>query len=174
MTAMTQPAFGSYTAVADLSYRGFAIVNAALMMWAFPLLSREYDAGNLTETRRLFRFTLLVYAVTGLIGLAAVMGGIGFLPIPVAQLPGGLAAVALITLTSIAWHGMSIAHKPYELTLRTTRMAGLMALCVAGFHALAFLLPPLTGLDAFAVVVPSMLAMAVVYIAIAGSQRLAG
>ena len=174
MTAMTQPAFGSYTAVADLSYRGFAIVNAALMMWAFPLLSREYDAGNLTETRRLFRFTLLVYAVTGLIGLAAVMGGIGFLPIPVAQLPGGLAAVALITLTSIAWHGMSIAHKPYELTLRTTRMAGLMALCVAGFHALAFLLPPLTGLDAFAVVVPSMLAMAVVYMTIAGSQRLRG
>ncbi|WP_131725682.1 hypothetical protein [Rhodobacter capsulatus] len=172
MQAMPEHAFGAYTAVADLTYRGFALANAALMMWAFPLLSAQFDAGEVAETRRTLRFTLLVYSGLGAAAVAVLLGGIDLFRIDAAALPGGMIGVALITLASFGWHGMSIAHKPFEMTQRTMQMAALMALGVAGFYTSSFGLIRLAGFEAFYVVILSLIAVALVYGGIGLSQKL--
>lgn len=172
--AMPDHAFGTYAAIADLTYRGFAIANAALMMWAFPLLSRQFDDGKIAEVRRTLRFALLIYALGGVVMLAAMVlvALFGQSLVDTAALPGGLLAVILITVASFSWHAMSISHKPFELTLRTTHMAALMGLCVAAFYALTLGLIRLAGLDAFFVVMMSMIGVAFAYMAVSLMQRL--
>ena len=173
MHAMPEHAFGTYAAIADLTYRGFAIANAALMMWAFPLLSRQFDEGRIADVRRTLRFALLLYGLGGVAMLAGVVvatEGLSFFD--VSALPGGLLAAIAITLANFGWHGMSISHKPYELTLRTTQMAGLMALGVVVYYGLTIALIQLANFDALYVVTLSMAGVAVTYIAISLSQGL--
>jgi hypothetical protein len=172
MQAMPAHAFGAYTSIADLTYRGFGLANAALMMWAFPLLSKQFDQGEVSEARRTLRFTLLIYAGIGAVMLASILGTIGLMPIEVAALPGGMLGLALITAASFGWHGMSIAHKLLELTQRTTRMAALMAVGVIIFYASTFTLIRMVGLDAFYVVTLSLLGVAFTYWAIGLGQKL--
>lgn len=172
MQAMPEHAFGTYAAIADLTYRGFAIVNAALMMWAFPLLSRQFDEDRIAEVRRTLRFTLLLYSAGGvamLAGMVLLAERLSFFE--VSTLPGGLLAAIAITLTSFCWHGMSISHKPYELTLRTTQMTGLMAVGVAAFYTLTFSLTRLAGLDALYAVTMSMTGVAIMYSLAALNQK---
>lgn len=172
MQAMPEHAFGTYAAIADLTYRGFAIANAALMMWAFPLLSRQFDEGRIAEVRHTLRFALLLYSAGGVAVLAGVVLAVeGLSLFEVSALPGGLLAAIAITLSSFCWHGMSISHKPYELTLRTTQMAGLMAVGVAAFYALTFSLTRLAGLDALYVVTMSMTGVAIMYSLAALNQK---
>jgi O-antigen/teichoic acid export membrane protein len=172
MQAMPENAFGTYAAIADLTYRGFAIANAALIMWAFPLLSRQFDEGRMAEVRRTLRFTLLLYSAGGvamLAGIVLVAERLSFFE--VSALPGGKLAAIAITLASFCWHGMSISHKPYELTLRTTQMAGLMTVGVAAFYTLTFSLTRLAGLDALYVVTMSMTGVAIIYSLAALNQK---
>ena len=172
MQTMPEHAFGVYAAVADLTYRGFALVNAALMMWAFPLLSAQFDAGAVAEARRTLRFTLLVYAGLGGAALALLLSGVNLFQIDTAALPGGAIGVVLITLASFGWHSMSIAHKPFELSHRTTQMALLMALCVGLFYVSTYGLIGWAGLEAFYVVVLSLIVIALAYGGIGLSQKL--
>lgn len=172
MQAMPDHAFGIYAAVADLTYRGFAIANAALMMWAFPLLSRQYDEGDIAKVRHTLWLSLLVYGVGGAAMLVGLWVVVYWRLIDLSALPGGALAAVIITLTSFGWHAMSIAHKPFELTLRTTQMAALMAVGVATFYGLTFALIRLFGLDALYVVTLSMAGVAATYVAISLSQKL--
>lgn len=172
LQAMPEHAFGTYAAIADLTYRAFAIANAALVMWAFPMLSRQFDEGRIAAVRRTLRFALLIYALGG---VAVMAGGVvaveGLLLFDISALPGGPLAAIAITLASFGWHGMSISHKLYELTLRTTQMAGLMALGVAAFYALTFSLIRIAGLDPLYVVTMSMSGVALIYSLISINQK---
>jgi O-antigen/teichoic acid export membrane protein len=173
MQTMPEHAFGTYAAIADLTYRGFAIANAALMMWAFPLLSRQFDEGRIAEARRTLRFALLLYSASGVAMLAGVvLVVVGLSLFEVSALPGGLLTAIVITLASFCWHGMSISHKPFELTLRTTRMATLMAIGVVVFYGVTFGLTRFTELNALLVVTLSMVGVAFSYIAISLLQSL--
>lgn len=172
MVTMPEHAFGTYAAIADLTYRGFSIANAALMMWAFPQLSRQFDEGKTAEVRRTLRFALLLYSAGGVAMLASVVLVIeGISLFEVSALPGGLLAAIAITFSSFCWHGMSISHKPYELKLRTTQMAGLMAVGAAAFYTLTFSLIYLAGFDALYAVTLSMAGVAIVYSLLALNQK---
>lgn len=173
MQAMPEHAFGTYAAIADLTYRGFAIANAALMMWAFPLLSRQFDDKRIAEVRRTLRFALLTYAGSGVIMLAAVIvAADGLSLFDVSALPGGLFAAIAITLANFGWHAMSISHKPFELTLRTTRMATMMALGVVVFYGVTLGLTRFTGMNALYIVTISMLGVALLYCLAALNQEI--
>jgi len=172
MEVMPDQAFGTYAAVADLTYRGFAIANAALMMWAFPRLSRQYDAGNIAMVRQTLRLSLLAYCTSGF----AMIGGLGVASawhlVDLTALTHGLFTALIITLGSFSWHAMSIAHKPFELTLRTAQMASLMAVGVVAFYALSFGLIQFDGLNPLYVVTLSMVVVAIAYSSFALMQRL--
>lgn len=172
LAQMSNEGFGTYTAIADLTYRGFAIANAALMMWAFPLMSRQFDAGKLDEVRQTLRFALLVYGVGGIVTLLGILGSLYFLPIEVSTLPCGVVAVVTITGASFVWHGMSISHKPLEMTLRTARMAVFMAIAVGAFFTLTYSLIALTEWNAFYIVTLTMIGVGATYAIVTFSQRL--
>jgi hypothetical protein len=141
-------------------------------MWAFPLLSRQYDAGNVPEARRTLRFALIVYAATGLVLLAALLVGMRALPLDTSLLPHGLYSVALITIASLLWHCMSIAHKPFELKQQTSRMASLMAIGTVIFQLVNYILIEQAKLNAFVVVQVSLIAVALTYAIVSFSQKL--
>lgn len=116
------PVLGAFSAIADLFYRVFAMLNAAVVMSVFPALSREYDAGRLGLVRRIYALGLGVYLVGGALALAgagaALWLGIG--TGPVAEM--GLTAAALVLLATLSWQILSIVHKKGELLLRMNRV----------------------------------------------------
>lgn len=172
MQTMPENAFGTYAAIADLTYRGFAIANAALMMWAFPRLSQQFDEGRIYEVHRTLRFALLTYALGGIALLSGVVAVINRLSwFDVSALPGGLIAAVAITLASFSWQGMSIAHKTFELTLRTSRMAALMAVAVLVFYVLTYSLPYIANFEVLYVITFSMIVVAIIYILASLNQK---
>lgn len=171
-SALTPDSFGAYSAFADITYRGFGLVNAAVTMWVFPVLSRRFDEGALEEVRHLLRFALSIYALSGAAVLAGALALALAKPDLTAHLSGGLAAIALITLANFAWQGMSIAHKPFELTVRTTRMVLLLAVGVGAFLMLPKAIGMAAAVDPLFAVTAAMAGVAIVYIAISMNQDL--
>ncbi|MFG6581119.1 hypothetical protein ACGYK1_17125 [Sulfitobacter sp. 1A13191] len=164
LQAMPEGAFGTYAAITDLTYRGFSIANAALIMWAFPLLSRQFDAGEFAEARQTLRLALLLYSFVGIamiLGVAIAAEELSLFNVSV--LPGGLYAAIAIAFANFGWHIMSISHKPLELSLRTTRMAVSMALAVCTFYVLVFTLTRLTEFNALYVVTLTMTGVSLMY-----------
>jgi O-antigen/teichoic acid export membrane protein len=173
MQTMPEHAFGTYAAIADLTYRAYSIANVALMMWAFPLLSRQFDEGRIAEMRRTLRFAMLLYTAGGVAMLISVVVAVDGLSLfNVSSLPGGLIAALAITLANFGWHAMSIAHKPFELTLSTTRMAALMAIGTVAFYGVTLGLNRFTDLNTLFTVTLSMIGVAFTYIAISLRQKL--
>lgn len=146
-TSVSDVEFGYYAAFADIAYRGFSILNAAIIMWMFPLVSRAYDDALHNRVKQLLGFALGTYAAVGisLIGTAIFIAYLQDLW--VAPFSSGLLAVSTIMLSSFFWQTMSIAHKPFELAMQTTKIVVLMLAAIAVFAGLAFALVRVIGLD---------------------------
>ena len=166
---LTDEAFGNYSAITDASYRGFGLINSAVTMWAFPTLARLFDTKEYSKARSTLNFSILVYVVSGLLLTATGLIALLHFSTSPNQLPGGLLGTFFIVAACFTWQGMSIAHKPFELTLRTTRMVLLMAVGVSAFFAISVLGPAQHSL---LIVTSSMTAVAVVYTVIAANQKL--
>ena len=170
---LPEDAFGAYSAIADITYRGFGMMNAAVTMWVFPLLSQRYDEGAFAEVRHSLRFALLVYAGAG--GLVLLVGAgivLGLEPATLGALPGGLTVMACITLANFAWQGMSIAHKPFELTIQTTRMVLLIAIGAAAFLVVSALAGGMAPTESLYAVNVTLVVIACLYAAVALAQPL--
>lgn len=140
--------FGAFAALADISYRGFGIVNAAIVMWVFPAISRAYDENRFRQVRQLLTFSLATYGVFGLVALIISMVMAQHYPSVVGSFSNGLVAVGAILVSSFMWQGMSIVHKPFELTMRTSRMVVFMLVALTLFVTSSFGMMDFARLDA--------------------------
>lgn len=163
---MTAEAFGAYAALADLTYRAFAMFNAVLMMWAFPKLSRHFDHGEVAEAKRVLTHTFALYAAGGGVVALGLLGAIWLDLLRIDALPGAALAVLVVTAGSFLWHAMSISHKVLEMRLMTIRMVWLMIVGVAVFYAFGYGFLNVPGVDVFYTVNLVMIGVALSYIGI--------
>lgn len=171
---LTATTFGTYSAIADFLYRGFGLWNAAVIMWAFPRLSRLFDAKDFKKTRATLYSAIALYLGLGVLAIVALTVIAADTTQLKEHLPGGIATFALISLAYLAWHGMSVCHKPFELCLRTTRMLCAMAIAVLGFGVLVTLGHRLEWAEPIPLIHLNMLLIACFYCWAGLSQRLGG
>ena len=164
--------FGYYAAVADVAYRGFGILNAAIVMWVFPLLSRAYDQAAYARVRRLLGFAVGTYGVAGLLGVIIAVAAANFTTVWAAPFSSGILAVAAIMVSCFLWQGMSLVQKPFELTLQTSRMVLFMLAALILFAVLLSGLTSLGTLDPILVLCLSLGVAALFYGTTALSVRL--
>lgn len=162
-TTLNETAFGTYSAITDIAYRGFGMLNAAVTMWAFPLLSQRFDSGAYDQVRGTLRFALTVYAVAGVLILIGGIGLVKWQPFLAAPLSGGFLAVVSIVFASFTWQAMSIAHKPFELNVQTTQMLLLLAFGVGIFFGIQILLGKTSDIDPVFSITLSMIGVAGFY-----------
>ena len=118
--------FGAFSANIDMYYRAFSMINVAIAMWAFPAMSAKYDAEDYAEATRLQLFSGGVYIAGGIIVSAVVcIVAASFEQFP-ATMQGGLLPFAGVVVACFLWQGMSIAHKPLEMSKRLLTMVGVM------------------------------------------------
>lgn len=135
----TSEELGEFSAAIDFIYRAFSIINAAIVMTVFPVLSRLFDQKEYRKTRKTIEHALALYLVLGALFSLLVVSWAYFSP----QATGGATVsfldLATIVIACFVWAAMSIAHKPYELALRTTTMVVLMAAAVVIFLVVSIL-----------------------------------
>lgn len=160
---MSGEAFGSYALITDLTYRAFAMLNAVLMMWAFPKLSRHFDCGEVVETKMLLGRTFFLYVLAGATFMSGLLGGYWLELLDVEALPNGGLAIVFVTISSFLWHSMSIAHKVLEMRQMTIHMVWLMAIGVAIFFAFGYGFVSFPGVGSFYTVNLAMIGVALLY-----------
>lgn len=114
----------SYTALAELFFRGVSLVMFPLILTVHPEAVRLWQQGEVAAVRRLCRRALGLQAAGGGVALlgctlgapwiAALMG----LRLP----PDATVAVACLVASAVVWQMALVAHKPFELTERTRGM----------------------------------------------------
>ena len=117
-SAAGSTSLGQFSAVADVFYRGFGMINSAVVMSVFPLLSREWDIGNLETVRRIYLLGIVVYLVLCTASYFLLYMVYWFMPGLFGDFDLLAGNVLLVVSACIVWQILSLTHKKAELARR--------------------------------------------------------
>jgi O-antigen/teichoic acid export membrane protein len=131
-------ALGQFSAISDIFYRGFGMINSAVVMSVFPLLSREWDSGNLGAVRRIYFLGLVVYLALSAASYFALCMLFWFFPEYFGDFDLLTGSTLLLIVACIIWQILSLTHKRIELALRVKENTKNILISFVIFQVMAY------------------------------------
>jgi hypothetical protein len=131
-------ALGQFSAISDIFYRGFGMINSAVVMSVFPLLSREWDSGNLGAVRRIYFLGLIVYLALSAASYFALCMLFWFFPEFFGDFDLLTGSTLLLIVACIIWQILSLTHKRIELALRVKENTKNILISFVIFQVMAY------------------------------------
>jgi O-antigen/teichoic acid export membrane protein len=153
---LTEQQFGLYAATTDISYKGFAFLNAAITMWAFPKLSKLYESQLFDKAKTVINFAISVYLISGCLIISVGVLLANYFNFDYGVLP--YSGFMLIIFANFLWQAMSITHKPYELNIQTGRMVLNLFIGVVSFFLIYLFIDKVTKISVlYSVTIPAII-----------------